>query len=729
MNFFTITCIITFITNLFIAILFLLKVKSKSIGKNFGWTSLASFTWAFGALFSSVSNSIETATFWLKIAHIGIILTPTFFIHFVITFTNSKAKFLRIFVYFLSTTYLLLNFFYPNFYEVKFVFNQFYFFQASFAENPIYTIYYVTFYWCTLLYAFFLLLKFFTKTTGKLRNQVKYFLIGMFVAWSGPEGMFLLVFGLPLYPVTNLLIAAYPLILAYAILKYRLMDINIALTRLGIFIFVYSFVLGLPFWVGIKFLGKGPWLIPTGICVALATAGPFVYLFLQRKAENALLQEDNRIQDLLNRASMGMRTVRNVPKLLEVIVDILSKSLRLENAVIYLHEPLNDEYVFKKSSNGQAINVNILKSDPLIQKLEETKYPIVLEELKLSAELKGKDENLSEIIRQMGELQASVIIPTVVENVLLGFIVLGKSKDARIYSMELINVLLIVGNNAALAIENAMFIEESEKNLAQRSHETRLKAIGAMGSGVAHQIRNRFNIMSGHTSAFIAMLKKIDLSNQPKEKLVELVEKAKKTMEKILENTMQGEKICVAINSYSKLTEEKEFAEFGSIIEMAVDLLRGRIDFDKLELVKDFPDNVKIYGVIPMIQDVFVNLIVNSRDAMQSKLNYIKRGEWSFPDYAPRITIKGTVNKDKLVVDFSDNGTGFKPEDEQNAFVPFYTTKGTGIKGKDGGTGLGLHLIWDFLKKNNGDLQLINKYQEGVTFRITLPLAKNERES
>ena len=711
----------------------ILAFGTQKIHKIWALFNMAIGIWGIGTFVVGISKDQAIILWAWKIAYIGILLLPVFLYHTIYIFCGLEKKWFLSFVYIQGITILLLDLMSNLMFKpLIYVFNSIYYHKATLVYFLVFILWSILVCKC-----FYELYKYVNRVQGLRKIQALYLYWGTLIGFIGGASTVAPAFKINLYPFGYFIVCIYAAISTYAIFKYHLMDIRIAFTRFGVFIVVYSIVLGIPY--GLAILGRDwlektfgeSWLwFPMNSLLVLATVGPFIYLFLQRKTENRLLQEERRMQDLLNRASVGMRTIRNLHKLLEWIVDVLAKSLGLGNASIYLHDPVSNQFVLNVSRREQVANVKIDKNDPLILSLEETKYPLIYEELKLSSESQNADEDLREIIRQMTELEASVIVPAIAEDILLGFIILGERKDKRIYTADLINVLSVLGNQAALAIENAIFHKEAQKDLSQRSHEARLKSMGAMGSGVAHQIRNRLNILTGTVSMFLEELENENLEDITKEKAVELLKSAQKIMNKIIENTLLAERICTAINSYSKLSRDKEFAEIGCIVEMAVDLLQGRNDMDIFKLEKDFPEDVKVYVIIPMIQDIFVNLIVNSRDSIQAKLNYINRGEWDNSNYQPKIIIKGFVNKDKVIVDISDNGTGFKPEEEKNAFVPFYTTKATGIKGKDGGTGLGLSLIWDFLKQNNGDIEIINNgYKEGVTFRITLPTQNNERKS
>ena len=121
-------------------------------------------------------------------------------------------------------------------------------------------------------YAFYLLLINIKHSQGIFRNQIKYLLIGSSVGWVGGELQYLPNFGLDIYwalLIGVLCTTIYPFIITYGIIKYRLMDIRIAISRTGVFIAVYSLVLGIPFALAfgwqeelISLFGDQWWVVP-----------------------------------------------------------------------------------------------------------------------------------------------------------------------------------------------------------------------------------------------------------------------------------------------------------------------------------------------------------------------------------------------------------------------------------------------------------------------------------
>lgn len=734
MHFVSIISLFAIIPCLFLTVFTSITRKTK-LHQLWVFLNIALVIWNVCLFLIGFSNDPEKSIVFWKIAHSFIMFVPPLFLH-VVSIQCKLKKPKLIWLSYVQATFFSCIFLFTDVFinQPIYLFNSLFYFKSN-------TAYFIGLSsWLIFsIIPFIYLYTFINQSSGLKKVQASYLFFGALFGFVGGAVTVAPSFGILIYPFSHLGIGIYVLITSYAILKYHFLDIRVAVSRFTIFAIVYALVLGVPFYI--YFALSKPFMALVFMAI-LATAGPFIYLFLQRKAEGRILQEENRIKELLKGAAEGMARLREAGKL-EVVVDILTSSLRLKNAAVYIIDTekfsmldydetiqrTDNQYILKFSKPEYEHRPVIDQNDPLVKLLIRNNWPLGYEEVKGLLEIQPNDEDLREVVKQMKELSASMIIPTIAQgNLLVGFIVLGERKTGDVFSKDLIGVLAFLGNHAALAIENAIFAEEAERSLAQRSHDARLREMGAMGSGVAHQVGNRLNIPSGLASGYLSTLKKKDLENLTREELMALLNTSEQYMEKMLKNILHCHKICIAINSYSKLSDEKEAVEIGLVIETAILIAEGRIDLKTIKLKEDYPKGVRVFGVVPMLQDIFVNLIVNARDAMQTKLSYIQCGEWECPDYNPTITITGEVRADKLIIDFSDNGTGFKPENEKSAFVPFFTTKGTGIKGKDGGTGLGLNLIWDFLRKNGGEVELINKYKKGATFRLMFPLAKLEGE-
>jgi len=235
MNLFAFSSILICVTNLFIIFLVFLKGRSERI--NIIWSVFCVFilSWGIGGYKFSTTVNENEALFWWKVANIGAICIPITYYQFVYTFLDVKKNYQKsilVVSYILGIVYLSANFFLPKYFigDLKLAFDQF--FMTTFSyKNALYMVFYITFYWVLLLYSFFLLVMSYSKSSGVIQNQLKYFLIASLIGWVGGHGSFLSVIKPDIYPYTNFLIAVYPLLFTYAILRYRLLDIRLIFKR------------------------------------------------------------------------------------------------------------------------------------------------------------------------------------------------------------------------------------------------------------------------------------------------------------------------------------------------------------------------------------------------------------------------------------------------------------------------------------------------------------------
>ena len=682
--------------------------------------NIAVAMWGYLAFFIGRCTDPQLAVMLWRIAFIGVLFISVFFYHVICLFCQIKRPKTILFAYIQSCFFLLLNA--TNLYisEVFLLRGSFYYLKAKGIFFPIsFAIWFIL-----VVAALIELIIYYRRCENRLRRaQTLYLFIGFALGFVGGTTNFLPMFGLPILPLGNITIPLYCIIATYAILRYQLLDIRIAVTRMGVFVAVYSFVLGIPFGLTIlgkqwltSYLGENWFLVPMISLLVLATVGPFIYLFLQRKAENRLLQEERRMQDLLHRASVGMRTIRNLHKLLELIVDVLAKSLGLDNAVIYLHDPVSNQFVLNVSMRDQAANVKIEKNDPLIVSLEETKYLIVYEELKLLSESQKAGEDLCEIVRQMTELEASVIVPAIAEDILLGFIILGERKDKRIYTADLINVLSVLGNQAGLAIENAMFYVEREKLLNERFERRRFESLGTLTNSISHQMSNRFHAIMQRVGVVWDVYSDEKYKGYSREELIGLAEASRKSIERVLAIAEDGGKVTDAIQNYSKGKIEVGVVNFDAAVDRSIEFVQLKHAKFKFEVKKEYPKGILLWGVQALIQDIIANAVDNSCYAMQMK----KKNDESFN---PRIIIRGEPNKTMFNFEIEDNGIGIRKDDLKKVTDPMYSTRS-----HLDGTGMGTTVILQFVQKHGGTIIYDSEWGEWTKVKISLPLAREEQK-
>lgn len=692
-----------------------------------------SFTiWLFSAfmMLKSFSEGRDArAIFWDRVVYMGVVFMPTLILHLSIAFIRTiKQKKLLSTGYIISFIFLIFtrsDYFVKDLYKYKW--------GCHTVAQPLHHVF-LLFFWGYVSLAVVNFYKYYKKTeSGSEKNRTKYLLLAVFLLFSIGGLGYLPAYKIPIYPFPFLSGVIFTIILAYAILRYRLLDIKLAITRTGVFVSVYTFVLGIPFAlaVGLRpwlsaMIGLNWWMVPLGAMMALATIGPFIYIYLERRAEDRLFKEQKRYQNTLKQASLGMTRIRDLQKLLKLIVYMMTKSVRLNYASIYL---LDKENNFFRMEAVRDVNKNRSKtilpqigiSSPLTRFLSIEREPLVLEEVGRRLQDNSSLSLLDEVRKQMFSLGASVIVPSFVEDKLLGFMVLGDKRSGDIYTEDDLRVFTVLANQAALAIENARFFEEAKEMQDQISQAEKMATIGTMADGLSHQINNRFHALSLIAGDTMDTIKFTDVNNYTEEQK-DLIAQISHALERIQANVIQGGEIVKGMLKYTRKGEEGlASVTLNSIVDSALEMVQFKIRLSEIDIIKDYPkDTPPVHGNLAQLQEVFFNLIDNAYYAMMERREALKE-----EGYRGKIRIHTeSLRSGYLSISIEDNGIGVKQENIKKMFTPFFTTKASSRKG----TGLGLYVIKKIITGHNGKISIESTYGQGTKFIIDLPLAREHVE-
>lgn len=568
------------------------------------------------------------------------------------------------------------------------------------------------------------------------RNQLRYILIA-----STTGLVAFLVFALITYkwnipPIYYLLEIAVVLTLAHAIVRHRLMDVNIALTRVAVFVLVYAPLLVLPIGLAKLFesplaqnLGSNWWIAPVLAEAVVAIGGLVMYRYVRQKAEGRLLAEQREYQSTLRRASEGMTRIRRLGRLLRLTVGVLTRTVGLTHVAIYLQDIETKRYTLH-AARGKDASANIGSldaSDPLFGYLLVHKSAVVFDELRLQRQQMA-DPGLREVEASMHKLDAALVIPSFVHDRLLGFVVMGTKLSGRMYTDDDLKILMTLASQAGLAIENARFYEAEKERQAEMFHTAQLASLGTMAGAMGHQINNRFHAELVMAGTLVALWENVNLEEVP-EHLRKLVEKTRVMLKKIQDDATRGGDIVKTLLNFSR---PGKMDRIGIVtgINLAKDLAQYRVEFAEIEceVVSENP-LPEMNGNANQLAEMFFNLLANGYDAIQGKKEAIKSGQMSVVGaqaYRGKIGISVSAAAKEgaawLQVVVHDDGIGIRPEDLSRLFVPFYTTKATSQKG----TGLGLYVIKRIIENHGGKIDVSSAYGQGTTFTIRLPAMAKE---
>jgi len=695
--------------------------RRNKININFFILCLSLFLWLFCYAIAFSKTGEKVSFYWLKLGYTGVIFSPAAFSYFVLVFLKKKyANKIGIIGYFVAFIFVFLLWFTPIFVKGTYKYFWGYYPRAS-TCHPLFLLYLSSFITGSIIVLFF--------ATYRRKNKSLIFQRYKYVFWAlcvGPLGSvdFIANYGLAFYPFGWIFIDIYISIVAYAIVKHRLMDISVAVTRTSIFIATYSLVLGIPFIIAytlqpslVVLLRDKWWLVPLGTSTVLATVVPFIYIYIDRKAEDRLLREQRQYQNTLRQASGGMIRIRELKRLLNLIVHVVTKTVKLEFASIFLADEENHHYSLAATryltKKPQVLSID--DNSELAKHFKKDKEPIVYEEIQLHSQDNPSDIKAANIEKELRELSAEVVVPSFVRDKLLGFIVLGKKMSGKMYSQDDLNVFSVLSNQAALAIENAQFYEQIQETQEQLFQAEKMATIGTMADGLSHQINNRFQALSLIAGDSLDILKTTDVSKASPE-LKETFEQIKYALERVQNNVMQGGEIVKGLLKYSRPGQTGfEPIGFNQVIDGAIEMAQYKVRLYEIDVEKNIPENLpKLKCNLTQLEEVFFNMIDNAYDAMRERKDTFKE-----EGYRGKIQISAQQQDSHVKIIFQDNGIGVKDKDKEKLFTPFFTTKVANKKG----TGLGLYVIQKIIGYHNGTVSMHSTHKSGTKFEIILPLA------
>lgn len=238
---------------------------------------------------------------------------------------------------------------------------------------------------------------------------------------------------------------------------------------------------------------------------------------------------------------------------------------------------------------------------------------------------------------------------------------------------------------------------------AQLRQSQKMESIGQLAGGIAHDFNNLLTVINGHASLLLAGEK---LTHKGADSLKEIVEAGKRA----------GALTRQLMTFSRKQQFHPQVVDLNEVVNNITKMLR-RILGEDVALQVDFsPGLPAITADLGMIEQVLLNLAVNSRDAMPrgGQLRIRTAAITLDPDQARQNP--EAVPGQFVCLTFADTGCGIAPEIVGRIFEPFFTTKEL-----DRGTGLGLATVYGIIKQHQGWITVQSRLGEGTTFQIFLP--------
>jgi signal transduction histidine kinase/CheY-like chemotaxis protein len=301
-----------------------------------------------------------------------------------------------------------------------------------------------------------------------------------------------------------------------------------------------------------------------------------------------------------------------------------------------------------------------------------------------------------------------VIAPLIVENQVFGVLVCARRHDQAFSSGEC-EFLRQLSEHVALASHQARLygaLQQAYDDLRLSQHtvmqQERLRALGQMASGIAHDINNAISPVSLYTESLLE--REPNLSARARGYLTTIqraIEDVARTVARMREFyrereaqlTLERVDLNRAVRQIAELTRPR-WSDLPQQRGVMVDL--------RTELRDSLPD---IMGAENEIRDALTNLIFNAVDAMPNGGTLTVR----------TLTSAGAGGEDRVLIEVTDTGVGMDEDTRRRCLEPFFTTKG------ERGTGLGLAMVYGMIQRHSAELDIESAAGVGTTVRLSFP--------
>ncbi len=359
---------------------------------------------------------------------------------------------------------------------------------------------------------------------------------------------------------------------------------------------------------------------------------------------------------------------------------------------IYLFWENNDaaRYNLMNVALGEKQEIYLLPEDGLIQWLQLNEKPL---HVSFAPEYTNIfSANDIEIVKMLNSV---LIYPLKANNQFKGVILLGKKKDTKEYHSQEVEMLSVLLDNAALAIENITYHEERITHLKHIFRADRLAVIGQLAAGAAHEIRNP---LTSIRSAIQYVQK--DIQEPKKQNIIKSV---------LLEVDRIND-ILAGLLSFSKPNDPvKRQFDLVAMIDQTLGLikhtrLKKQIEFSTTY----FAPSIQIFADNDQLKQVMMNIILNAVDAIDEN-GFVK------------IDIQTSKIEREMyyTIKVIDSGKGIDIENMEKIFDPFYSTK-------EEGTGLGLSISYGIIHRHKGSIEISNHPDGGAQVMIQLPQGESD---
>jgi signal transduction histidine kinase len=536
--------------------------------------------------------------------------------------------------------------------------------------------------------------------------RIQYLLLAILIVWMG-----MMTNGLTAlrpYPIDVMANIASAVLIAFSILRYHLLDINIAI-RKGLVYSVSVLIMGIGYFITILlvtrlFVWNKSNSLLLSVVAAIIVVGVLTPLRdrIQARIDHTLFREKYDGMAMIQRLSRETAAILNLDKLAHTILDDVIDTMHIRWTVLFLEQ---DEGFYPIARRGLKAELQFVlrKEHPVLQRLAAGQTIITIDVMReMLAQGTLSQQQFDELMR----IDNRMIIPLKARDGLVGVLVMGPKLSQQNYSQDDEVILTTLFNQVAVAIDNARLYEAVQHELAERinAEAEREKLIAQLRAKntelesftytVSHDLKAPLLTING----FLGFLEKDALAGD--------AERMKADISRITEATGKMHRLLTELLELSRIGRMMNLPEdvpFNNVVQDAINLVQGQLDAKSVRVT--VAENLSVVrGDKARLVEVVQNLIDNAVKFMGDQ-----------PE--PHIEISQCDEEaGKPVFRVKDNGIGIDPSHHERIFGLFNK-----LDPQIEGTGIGLAIVKKIVEIHGGRIWVESETEKGAAFYFTLP--------
>ncbi|MGZ3534722.1 MAG: GAF domain-containing protein [Thermodesulfobacteriota bacterium] len=402
----------------------------------------------------------------------------------------------------------------------------------------------------------------------------------------------------------------------------------------------------------------------------------------------------------------GLMETLDIQEILRLVLEGVTKNIGFDRARLYL---INEKKNLLECKMAVGIDEDRIKGitlpldpeDSVVGRSIFEKQPFIIPDA-------STDPRVNPILKEKFNLHSLLVIPLLAKEKALGAIAADFVDPSKNITKEALESVMVFAQQAGLAIHNAFMYEELKtfsrqmeekiqrttadlrKTEAQLIRSEKLAALGQLAAGIAHEIRNPLTSINILIHSLTENFPPEDSHREDLKVIEEEIDRINEILDRFLRFAKPAPPLL-------------ERTEVASIFEETLQLIRPRMEKQRVQVQKEFEVLPIILMDREQIKQVALNLLLNAVQAMPRGGTLMLRGENSKDGQWIKISIR-------------DSGIGIPDEDMNRLFDPFFSTR-------EGGIGLGLSIAHRIIDQHHGKIEVESALGKGTLFTLWLPVS------